>query len=100
VTPIVVVQTEAFRTWLFALRDRAARDRIAMRIRRAELGNLGDHKPVGQGIYEMRVDYGPGYRIYFERRDGMIVVLLCGGDKGSQTRDIARATRLAKEAWQ
>jgi putative addiction module killer protein len=100
IRPLSVVQTGAFRDWLLGLRDQRARDRILMRIRRVEVGNFGDCKTVGGRIQEMRIDYGPGYRLYFERRGDMIVVLLCGGDKGSQARDIARAAQLAREAWQ
>ncbi|MBB3389737.1 putative addiction module killer protein [Rhizobium sp. BK275] len=71
--------------------------RIVTRIRRLELGNPGDVKPVGEGISEMRITYGPGYRIYFVRTGDTIVILLCGGDKSSQNRDIALARQLAKE---
>lgn len=83
-----------FRRWFSRLRDIRARARIQLRIDRLELGLFGDAKFFG-GIGELRVDYGPGYRIYFVRRAGSVVVLLCGGDKGSQDRDIARALKLA-----
>jgi putative addiction module killer protein len=79
------------------LRDRAARARITTRIRRLSLGNPGDVKPVGAGVSEMRIDYGPGYRVYFMARGDALVILLCGGDKRSQQRDIARALEVAKE---
>lgn len=79
------------------LRDREARARITVRIRRLSLGNPGDVKPVGSGVSEMRIDYGPGYRVYFIRRGDTVVVLLCGGDKRTQDRDIARALELARE---
>jgi putative addiction module killer protein len=79
------------------LRDREARARITVRIRRLSLGNPGDVKPVGSGVSEMRIDHGPGYRVYFVRRGDMVVVLLCGGDKRNQDRDIARALELAQE---
>jgi putative addiction module killer protein len=79
------------------LRDREARARITVRIRRLSLGNPGDVKPVGSGVPEMRVDYGPGYRVYFVRRGGIVIVLLCGGDKRTQNRDIARALELVRE---
>ena len=94
---IEVRQTEAFAEWFAGLRDRAARARITVRIRRLSLGNPGDVKPVGGGVSEMRVDYGPGYRVYFVRRGDTLVVLLCGGDKRHQDRDIARALELARE---
>jgi putative addiction module killer protein len=84
-------------TLLAELRDRDARARIAVRIRRLSLGNPGDVKPVGSGVSEMRIDYGPGYRVYFVRRGDTVVVLLCGGDKRQQDRDIARALELAQE---
>jgi putative addiction module killer protein len=79
------------------LRDREARARITVRIRRLSLGNPGDVKPVGSGVSEMRIDYGPGYRLYFVRRGDTVVVLLCGGDKRNQDRDIARALELVQE---
>jgi len=94
---IEVRQTDDFRCWFDSLRDAKAADRIAVRIRRLSLGNAGDVKPVGDGVSEMRVDYGPGYRIYFIRRGTQLVVLLCGGDKRTQDRDIAVAKKLAKE---
>lgn len=92
-----VRQTELFADWLQGLRDRAAKARIEMRLRRVALGSLGDVKPVGEGVGEMRIDYGPGYRLYFVRREQIVIILLCGGDKGSQTRDIERALRLAAQ---
>lgn len=95
---IEVCQTREFATWLTGLRDLRAADRVNARIRRLSLGNPGDVKPVGEGVGELRVDYGPGYRVYFVRRGAALVVLLCGGDKRSQDRDIARAKQLAKEA--
>jgi putative addiction module killer protein len=93
---IEVRQTEAFAAWLRDLRDRAARARIMVRIDRLALGNPGDVKPVGEGVSEMRIDYGPGYRIYFVRRGAAMVVLLAGGDKSTQDRDIKAALRLAR----
>jgi putative addiction module killer protein len=94
---IKVRQTDVFTDWFAGLRDREARARITVRIRRLSLGNPGDVKPVGSGVSEMRIDYGPGYRVYFVRRDGTVVVLLCGGDKRHQDRDIARALELTQE---
>jgi putative addiction module killer protein len=79
------------------LRDPRAKARIAIRIDRLALGNAGDAKPVGSGVSEMRIDYGPGYRLYFIRRGEALIVLLCGGDKGSQQRDIVRARALAAD---
>jgi putative addiction module killer protein len=92
-----VETTEVFDDWLGGLRDRMARAIIARRIRRLEAGNPGDVRPVGEGVSELRVHHGPGYRLYFKRRGEVVIVLLCGGDKGSQARDIARAIELSKE---
>ena len=92
-----VRRTATFIDWLNGLKDRRAAARIAARILRLEDGNLGDVKPVGEGVSEMRIDYGPGYRIYFIQPERTVILLLCGGDKGTQTRDIARAKRRAKE---
>ena len=92
-----VRQTDVFAAWFAALRDPEARARITVRIRRLSLGNPGDVRPVGSGVSEMRIDHGPGYRVYFIRRGEMVVVLLCGGDKRTQDRDIARALELARE---
>lgn len=89
--------SDAFSIWLGRLRDPMARTRIIMRVRRAQKGNLGDVRSVGDGVSEMRIDYGPGYRLYFVRRGSAIVILLCGGDKSTQARDIAEAKRLAQE---
>ena len=90
-----VRQTDVFAKWFAALRDRQAKARIAIRIRRLSLGNAGDVRPVGDGISELRIDYGPGYRVYFISRGRSLVILLCGGDKGSQSRDVKRAKTLA-----
>jgi putative addiction module killer protein len=94
---VEVRQTDVFAAWFSRLRDRQARARITARIRRLSLGNPGDVKSVGHGVSEMRIDYGPGYRVYFVRRGDMVVVLLCGGDKRNQDRDIAQAYALALE---
>lgn len=91
----VVRQTETFLAWLDGLKDVRARVRIAARLRQAEAGNLGDWKPVKGEVCEMRVDYGPGYRLYFVRRGRILVLLLNGGDKFTQERDIRRARALA-----
>ena len=90
-----VRQTEAFVAWLDALKDKRARVRIAARLRQAEAGSLGDWQPVEGEVSEMRVHYGPGYRLYFVRRGRVLVILLNGGDKSTQARDIRRALKLA-----
>lgn len=95
---IVIVETDQFRDWLDGLRDRKARLRIDDRLRRLADGNAGDTKSVGDGVQELRLHFGPGYRIYYIWRDGVLIILLCGGDKSSQARDIAKAKALAKEA--
>lgn len=92
-----VRQTPTFVDWLEALRDRAARARVLARLRRIELGNLGDVRSVGDGVSEARIDHGPGYRLYFCRRGAVVVIMLCAGDKSSQTKDIERAKSMAKE---
>lgn len=92
-----VRQTEAFADWLANLKDGVARKAIGRRLARIELGLLGDWKPVGDGVAELRLDVGPGYRVYFTRRGDVLVILLCGGDKGSQARDIVRAKAMLAE---
>lgn len=90
-------RTDEFDTWLRKLRDMDALARIGIRLRRIQLaGNLGDHKAIGGGLYELRVDHGPGYRIYFTQHGSKIVLLLVGGDKSSQRRDIRKARELAR----
>jgi len=93
---VEVRQTEEFSGWLHRLRDANAVARIVGRIRRMEMGNSGDTRGVGRSILEMRVDYGPGYRIYYVHRGAQIVILLCGGDKRTQPGDIKRAQKLAE----
>ena len=90
-------QTETFRRWFDNLRDSEAQKRILARIRRLSLGNPGDVKPVGGGVSELRIDYGPGYRMYFIRRGSTVVILLSGGDKRTQDRDIKTALLMARE---
>jgi len=92
-----IIQSETFKEWFTRLRDRQARARIAARIRRVSLGNLGDIKPIREGLLELRIDYGPGYRLYCIRKGQVIVVLLSGGDKSSQSADIDKAIILARE---
>lgn len=95
---ITVLQTNEFAKWLKRLKDAEARARILVRIRRLSLTeNFGDVKPVGGCVYEMRVEHGPGYRLYYARRDNALVLLLIGGDKSSQQRDIAKAKKLNLE---
>jgi putative addiction module killer protein len=90
-------QTPEFAVWLRALRDDRAVAKIAARIRYLAQGNPGDVKPVGEGLSELRIHYGGGYRVYFKKMGKQIVVLLCGGDKASQSKDIARAKALARD---
>lgn len=94
---IELIKTDVFDRWLTELRDIRARARIEARIRRLSLGNPGDVKPVGEGISEMRIDYGPGYRVYYLKRGPIVVVLLCGGNKASQDRDIVMAKAIAAQ---
>lgn len=92
-----VRQTSVYSDWFAGLRDMAAKVRIDIRIRRLSLGNPSDVKPVGEGVSELRVDHGPGYRIYFVRKADVYIVLLAGGDKSSQDKDIRNAKALARE---
>ena len=93
---VEVRQTDVYARWFGRLRDRQARARIDIRIRRLALGNPGDVRPVSEGVSELRINYGPGYRVYFVRRGQSLVILLAGGDKSSQARDITRARSLAR----
>lgn len=90
-------RTSAFDKWLRALKDRTARAKILVRIDRLALGNPGDVRPVGSGVSEMRIDYGQGYRVYFVQQGPAVVILLCGGDKSTQGRDIERAKEIADQ---
>lgn len=92
---IEIRQTETYRKWFDNLKDYTARARIDIRIRRMSLGNPGDVKPVGNGVSELRIDYGPGYRVYFIKKREIIVILLCGGDKSTQRKDIQKAHELS-----
>jgi putative addiction module killer protein len=93
---VEIRKTDTFAKWIDGLRDIRARARILLRIERLSLGNPGDVKPVGEGVSEMRIDYGPGYRIYYKKIGQMVIVLLAGGDKRTQARDIKSALRLAQ----
>jgi putative addiction module killer protein len=95
-----LMETDEFHRWFGSLADRRARARILDRLKRASNGNFGDVKPAGSGVSEMRIDYGPGYRVYFFRRGKELVILLCGGDKKTQRADIALAKRLKDEIEQ
>lgn len=93
---VEIRKTDVFVEWLDALRDIQARARVQARIERLASGNPGDVKPVGEGVSEMRIDYGPGYRLYFKRQGKQVIILLAGGDKRSQAADIRTALRLAR----
>ena len=89
-------RSDEFDAWLTKLKDKVGRARIALRIRSAEHGNFGDCEPVGEGVFEMRIHFGPGYRAYFTRRAKVVYLLLLGGDKSTQKRDIKRAIEMAR----
>ena len=93
---IEVRQTPEYAAWFATLRDRVAKTRIDIRIRRLSMGNPGDAKPIGDGVSELRIDHGPGYRVYFVQRGSVLVVLLAGGDKSTQAQDIRKAKTLAR----
>jgi putative addiction module killer protein len=94
---IEIRKTDVFVDWLDGLKDIRARARVLVRIERLAAGNPGDVKPVPEGVSELRIDYGPGYRVYFKKRGKELVILLAGGDKSSQSRDIKTALRLARD---
>lgn len=94
---IEIRQTETYRKWFDSLKDKNTRIRIDIRIRRLSLGNPGDVKPVGEGIFEIRIDHGPGYRVYYVQKKNQIIILLAGGDKSTQSRDISKARELARK---
>ena len=91
-----VRKTDVYARWLDGLRETQARARVLVRVERLAAGNPGDVRPVGEGVSELRIDYGPGYRVYFKKQGRMVVVLLVGGDKRTQSRDIETALRLAR----
>ena len=93
---IQIFETEPFARWIDGLQDIHGRARILARIERLAAGNPGDVKPVGEGVSEMRIDYGPGYRVYFTRKEQQVVILLAGGDKSSQSKDIKTALLLSR----
>lgn len=93
---IEIRETETFKKWFRSLKDKRAKARIDVRIKRISLGNFGDVEPVGNGVSELRIDYGAGYRVYFVKRGNTIVILLCGGDKSTQSKDIQKAHELAQ----
>lgn len=93
---IEIRKTENFAKWLDGLNDIRARARILVRIERLAAGNPGDVKPVGEGVSELRIDYGPGYRVYYKKQGRIVIILLAGGDKRTQTKDIKTALSLAK----
>jgi putative addiction module killer protein len=92
-----IITSSVFDSWLDGLRDRQARVRIVARIERLGLGNPGDVKPVGEGVSEMRLNYGPGYRVYYQQRSDVLIVILAGGDKSTQAADIATAKEIAAQ---
>jgi len=94
---IEIRETEIYSRWFKSLRNRQAKARIDIRIRRLSTGNPGDVKPVGQGVSELRIDYGPGYRVYFVQRGETLIILLAGGDKRTQEQDIKTALDLAQD---
>ncbi|MBK1735823.1 addiction module antitoxin RelB [Halorhodospira abdelmalekii] len=94
---IEVRTTARFKKWFRSLKDRRAKARIQARIDRVEMGHFGDVAPVGEGVSELRIFYGPGYRVYFVQKDAVVVILLSGGDKSSQKADIAKAKEIAKQ---
>ena len=94
---VEIIKSATFDRWLKKLRDPRARARVEMRIRRLGRGNPGDVQPIGNGLSEMRFDYGPGYRVYYMQQRSVLVVLLCGGDKSTQQNDIKKAKEIAAE---
>jgi len=94
---VEIHRSSVFKKWFDGLRDERAKGKIEVRIRRLSMGNPGDCRPVGEGISEMRIDYGPGYRVYYKQFGEILAVLLCGGDKSTQEADIVNAKKIVKE---
>ncbi|MBN3723351.1 type II toxin-antitoxin system RelE/ParE family toxin [Burkholderia sp. Ac-20379] len=94
---ITLLRSNEFADWLSGLRDQRGKARIAARLISAQLGNFGEYRVLAEGVCEMKIDFGPGYRVYYVRRGNVVYVLLCGGDKSTQDKDIKRAIRLARE---
>ena len=94
---VEIIKSDTFDRWLRKLRDPHAKARVEVRIRRLSLGNAGDVRPIGGGLSEIRIDHGPGYRVYFMQRNTVLIILLCGGDKRTQKKDIENAKRIAAE---
>jgi len=92
-----VLKTDIFMEWFYGLRDNAVKNKIRLRLDRIAMGNLGDHHSIGDGVSELRISYGPGYRLYYTLRGRKIIFLLCGGDKSSQKQDIKKAKELNKK---
>jgi putative addiction module killer protein len=92
---IEIRETDTFKKWFSSLKDKRAKARIDVRIKRVSIGNFGDVEPVGSGVSELRIDYGAGYRVYFVKQRNIIIILLCGGDKSTQSKDIQKAHELA-----
>ncbi len=95
--PIKIITTKQFEEWYRAIRDVRSRRKIALRIDRLKVGNFGDWKSVGEGVFELRIPFGPGFRVYFARKRNILVVILCGGDKNSQSKDIKKAQEIWRE---
>lgn len=93
---IEIRETDTYKKWFHSLNDKRAKARIDVRIKRVSLGNFGDAQPVGNGVSELKIDYGAGYRVYFVKQGNLIVILLCGGDKSTQSKDIQKAHELAQ----
>jgi len=93
----LIKRTDEFNAWLHGIRDGMTHRRLLVRLRKASLGNLGDVKPVGEGVFEMREHFGPGWRMYYVQRDAVLIVMLGGGNKSTQAADIAKAQQLAAE---
>ena len=94
---IDIIETAEFSKWLLKLKDKTAKQKISLRVQRLAFGNPGDVKPVGEGVSELRIPYGPGYRVYYTQRGNVLIILLCGGDKSTQSKDIKKAKAMLPE---